>query len=64
MYFIQVIAIWFPLIAIPDVVNPAVNTKRQEHVDVDPEGEPAWCFSEAQPVDYVWFVYFSFKLIS
>lgn len=52
------------LIAVPDVINPAVNTQRQEHVDVNPEGEPALCFSEAQPVHHVWLVYFSLKLIS
>lgn len=58
------IAIASNLIAIPDVIDPAVNSKRQQHVDVNPEGEPARCFSEAQQVDHAWLVYFSLELIS
>lgn len=51
-----------PIVA-PDVVNPAVDTQRQEYVDVNPEGEPALSLSEAQPVDHVWLVDFSLELI-
>lgn len=48
---------------IPGIVNPTVNAKGQEHVEIQPNGVVILGFAVAHPVYYIRFVQLRFQLV-
>lgn len=48
----------------PDVVNPAVYEDGQQHIEVNPQGEPLLRFLVAKPVNYRRLVHLSLQTVA